>query len=136
MSLIIRGKVVLKDIHNKYCMKKLFPSSKTIFHSLIILPILIVAAAITYYLIIFLPEKERFRQEIEKDKLRIEESSKKQAEEQLANCLEEAEAAYRKNWDLQVKRIGSKDETLPVSTSDRLKDRFAENQELCVKKYK
>jgi len=122
-------------------MKKLFPSSKTITHFFIIFPLLIIAVSIAYYLIIFLPEKEKFRQEIEKEKVSIERESQNKNDEQFQTCISDAKTEFKRLLELNSKpdpqpdypdaRLWKDDEA-----KNYVLDRYQTAEELCVKKYK
>ena len=117
-------------------MKDLIPSSKAVTYLPVILPLFIIAISVAYYLVLFLPQKERVKQEIEKEKIRLESEASKKKEEQLQSCVIEAEDTYTRRWNQAVEKLGREDNTLPSDTSDSLKDRWVQDQELCVKKYK
>lgn len=99
-------------------------------------PLAIIALSIAYFLVIFLPSKERMRNDLEKEKIRLEANDKKNKEEKLQNCLDAAKNRFSSDFDLNVKKIGNKDGSLPYYLVEQFNKTLNDEQELCVKKYK
>jgi hypothetical protein len=105
--------------------------------NLIAVSFLIIALSIGYYFVVFLPNKEREKQEsdlkIETAKLEREQAKKRD----LEYCIEVAHDHYISNWNLGCKGLGKKDECeLPGRIAEGVTKVYNDGQELCVKEYK
>ncbi len=91
--------------------------------------ILLIALSVSYYLIIFLPQKERTA--IEQSEKHIIENKKA-----LDSCLESSFNKHQKNWNNACLSIGQAFECgLPHSKSQRLEKVYTEDKNNCFKKY-
>lgn len=117
---------------------------------ILIFSVLLVTSSVSYYFVIFLPEKEEAKLELQKDKFRLElletEEAKKEREDNetlLAICLRNAEADYNAMWNAQCERLGKLGLVewtqtscfLPSETSDNLNDILKDLKDECFKKY-
>ena len=119
----------------------LLPFKKLLIYFILFTPVLIIAISISYYLVAFLPSKEKMRNELEKEKIRLEAENSKDKEAKLEECIAEAEARFKR-----IKDINSEPDPKPDYpdarqwNSNELADstikEFQNNQDLCVKKYK
>ena len=131
--------VFLKDIpHSKRHLPKI-----DFLKLVLLLAALATAFSVFYYLVIFLPEKERTRIELERE-LAATEAAKEASEEadrqfnqsMLEACLADAESDYNSNWDGECKSQGlSKDCRLPQYNADSIDDTRSERKDDCFKQY-
>ena len=94
----------------------------------IVAGVLLISFSIFYYLVIFIPQKER-------DKLEY----SRQQELKLQSCLADVYVTYRDMWARDCKEYGidNKDEgcSLPSGISENLNKYHKEQQEECYKVY-
>lgn len=124
-------------------MKKIFP----IFASI---SVLIIAFSAAYYFVIFLPNKEKANQEIEREKIQIElqkqEKERKGAEEEskketqkrmlLQSCLKKAADNFTENWNDACEQLGRPKEcNLPASWADSFNEKLEGEKNDCYKQY-
>ncbi|OGI19666.1 MAG: hypothetical protein A3J06_03980 [Candidatus Moranbacteria bacterium RIFCSPLOWO2_02_FULL_48_19] len=113
----------------------------------IIVGALIVALSVAYYLVIFLPQKEKVRVEQQKqeqqqvqqakdDAVKRDEKEKSDNKKSLTSCLFAADIGYTNNWDKACKKLGGGVNCgLPAEQADGL-DRHKKNeQDNCFKRY-
>lgn len=90
----------------------------------IVASVLLIGFSLFYYLVIFLPQKEQNRIDLQKQERLVEENEKQakieqqknkeieeqkekeEAERNLTNCLTDAEDSYYKSWSEMCKRLG------------------------------
>ena len=90
----------------------------------IVASVLLIGFSLFYYLVIFLPQKEQNRIDLQKQERLVEENEKQakikqqknkeieeqkekeEAERNLTNCLTDAEDSYYKSWNEMCKRLG------------------------------
>ena len=115
-----------------------------------IIAVLIIAFSIFYYLVIFLPQKEQTKLELE-ERLRAEvqkaEEARRQEEEEekklnkilLEACIESAYDTYIEDWNKNCRTSGinkrTDDCTLPLNLANSLNDIHKEMKDECFKKY-
>lgn len=109
----------------------------------LIFSVLLVASSVSYYFVIFLPEKEEAKLELQKDKLRAEEQEKtrlqlekEENKEKLETCLSSVQKIYEARWDESCYDLGLEgDCVLPFSLVDRWNKLRQQNRDDCYKKY-
>ncbi|MBI4078810.1 MAG: hypothetical protein HY429_00755 [Candidatus Levybacteria bacterium] len=101
------------------------PSIRTFFNLSVITCILLIGFSVFYYFVVFIPSKEKTKQELETHR-----------KEQLQDCLSQAYDSYEKNWN-EVCKIYNKEEkcNLSNSQSQRAEDRYKESKADCFKLY-
>ena len=112
--------------------------------NVIIASLLIIALSFVYYFVIFLPNKEETRQELERERfnaeLRFKTEQIQKKEDNLDNCIALAHEYYSSNWALRCSEFGLNNKekkcNLAGYFADDLNKDYEEDQELCVKKYK
>lgn len=128
--------VFLKDILHA---KLRFPHIN-FFKIVLVISALAVAFSAVYYLVIFLPEKERMKLEWEKEAATAE-ANRKAADEtyrrlMLDACLADADSNYSTNWENSCKVLGkAKDCSLPSDTADRWDKLHKQDRDECYKRY-
>lgn len=113
------------------------------FRAVLAISIILIALSISYYFVVFIPNKEKYRLELEKQKIQAEQQKytngvkEKQSKIILLNkCLDDAHESLSKDWDAQCKVQGKQSEcTLQSFVSDKLELRYKEIKEECFKKY-
>ena len=94
--------------------------------------VFLVAVAIFYYLVIYIPQKES--QKIERQKL--EQEAKKTNQKTLEGCLQDVEARYNDFWNKMCKTQGLEDDcSLPTYKVDSAKEYLKNWKDECFKKY-
>ena len=103
---------------------------------------LIVAVSISYYLVVFLPQKEQSILERQKQEHALENMEKKELEEDLNNCLKKAKEDGKALWDSYCKITNSKKMDpnnvaclLNSTYSEKVKKSVKENEDNCFKKF-
>ncbi len=93
---------------------------------------LIVALSIGYYFVIYLPQKDRLKEESAKQLQQQIEANKML----LNNCLVSAETWGSEFWASECKSQGlKKDCRLPTDFADRVDSKVKGNKDECFKKY-
>ena len=103
--------------------------------------LLIIALSFAYYFVIFLPNKHKTEQELEKEKFNAELRYKKDREEiredNFSSCLDTAHKNLTNNWDIRCNSLNKENDcTLPNWSSEDINESYNNEQELCIKKYK
>jgi len=124
-------------------MKKIFPTFASV-------SLLIIAFSVSYYLVVFIPNKEKAKQELEKQKVQLElqkqEEKKKEREEKarkksskeilLHSCLERIQNNFSKNWNNACKKLGKEEECeLSASWADTFYEALRDGKNDCFKQY-
>ena len=112
--------------------------------NIIITLLLIIALSFVYYFIIFLPNKESAKRELEREKfnaeLRFKTEQAQNKENNLNNCIATAHEYLSSNWKLRCSDYGLNNKkencNLPAYFAEDLNKDYKEDQELCIKKYK
>ena len=121
-----------------------------------ILGIAIISCSIFYYLVIFLPQNERAKTALQKQeqraeqakfdlKLRVQDAKEQQAEDakdeaifrqnMLDAALKDAYDAYKKEWDMNVERLGRTDGTLPDANAESIEKHHREDRQEAFKRW-
>lgn len=94
--------------------------------------VFLVAVAIFYYLVIYIPQQSKEKIELEK----FEADLKITKQKQLEKCLNEAETSFAEFWNKLCKGQGLKDDcSLPTYNADSAKEYLKNWKEDCFKKY-
>jgi hypothetical protein len=113
----------------------------------IIIGALVVALSVAYYLVIFLPQKEKARVEQQKqeqqqaqqakdDAVRKDEKEKFDNKISLSSCLSRADISYSDNWNKNCKALGREiDCGLPAEQAADLDRSKKTEQDNCFKRY-
>lgn len=105
--------------------------------NLVAVSFLIIALSFAYYFVIFLPNKHKTEQELEKEKFDTELRLKREKELNFQSCLDTAYQDMSNNWKLNCQQFYRIDNcNLPQFLSNSIEKDYNETQELCVKKYK
>lgn len=119
----MRGGGIIKIV------KKIFPIVASV-------SILIVALSFAYYLVVFLPSKEKARQEIETQKLLQEEREEQETVEKRKECLKAAYDSMESSWNESCKKRGLEERcSLPSSIGESFKERLSEMENRCFELY-
>ena len=90
---------------------------------------LLVALSVAYYLVIFLPQKERIAQDRQ-------DQQRSQNKVFLANCLDGAAKLHEQNWNEACASRGDGDRCgLPSNTSSRIDKSYESSKDDCFKKF-
>ena len=93
---------------------------------------LIVALSIGYYFVIYLPQKDRLKEESIKQSQQQAEANKML----LNRCLVSAETRGSEFWDSECESQGlKKDCRLPTYNADRVDSHIKDNKNECFKRY-
>ena len=109
----------------------------------IIVGVSLISISIAYYLVLFIPQKERNRIELLKEEQPIKEQKEQEAQKKLDDCLERVEEAYSTYWADQCKanaeELGKSDYNakcgLSYKQSDNITNSRQENRNGCYKRY-
>ena len=102
----------------------------------IIVGIVLISLSIFYYLVIYLPEKDQTKTQVEKEKQSALEQKELSDKLLLSYCLEDAEKAYSDNWDEDCKGLGLKDSCrLSAHSADRWDELKQKSKDECFRKY-
>ncbi len=131
--------VSLRNIfHKKHSLPKI-----DFFKLVLLVSALVVAFSTFYYLMIFIPGKEKARTDWEREqavsdaaKESVEESDRQFNQRMLEACLTDAESSYTSYWNKECKGQGlSKDCSLPGYLADNASDFRKEIKNDCFKQY-
>jgi hypothetical protein len=102
---------------------------RNIFYLIAISSVLIVAISLAYYLVVFLPNKEN-------TKLELELQEKIRRETLLQECVQQAQQDYRTSWDKACINSGlAKECSLPIKVAEAIKEGLELEQNYCYKLY-
>jgi len=100
----------------------------------------IVALSIAYYFVIFIPQKESQKVELQKEELRINQEKEEKNTSALKTCLYQAELSASNYWNKSCKNFGinkrEDDCTLPQYNADAVSASKKNDQEQCYKLYR
>lgn len=107
---------------------------------IIAIAVLIASLSIAYYFVVFLPSKEKAKQELELKKIQAEQDFKreqaKDREMKISQCLDEAYISFSHDWDNTCELQGKEKEcSLPSYISDNLNERYEKNKRECIERY-
>lgn len=109
---------------------------RNIFNLSVIATFLLIGFSVFYYFVIFLPQKEKDKEDQYKEELLLRQQNLRSQELKLDNCLSDAYDLYKKQWDSTCKLDGHKEDcTLPKYRSDTVEEYYKGLKEDCFKKY-
>lgn len=104
--------------------------------SLIICAITI-ALSVIYYLVIFIPQKENKKLEIEKEKINIEKQEQESKSKKLEDCIENITQKSKEQWDKWCLLENKKEDcSMSKERYDEIVKFRANEQEKCYQLYK
>jgi hypothetical protein len=102
--------------------------------------IIVIALSVAYYFVIFIPQRETQKIELQKEQLRIEQQKTDNKTSALKDCLDQAEVYARNFWTRTCKDYGvnnrEADCNLPMYLSDNINAAKKNQQDQCYKLYR
>ncbi|OGK46200.1 hypothetical protein A3B46_03270 [Candidatus Roizmanbacteria bacterium RIFCSPLOWO2_01_FULL_39_19] len=97
---------------------------------------LIITLSTAYYFVIFLPQKEWTKIDLQKKEQQATDRQKVANRAYLNICLSGADSAYSEHWDSECKVRGLKEDcSLPFANADRNEELRRKSKDECFKKY-
>ena len=124
-------------------MKKEIMLEKKLFYLIASISLIIMALSFVYYFVLFLPQKEKEKYELEWKKFELEtqkiEEEKKESQEKsqlLEDCLNRVTEQYTEFWNSACQKLGREDKCdLPTSWAESFEEGHQLEKENCFKQY-